>query len=652
MLVAGVLLLGPVAGIAAATVTPGSARAGGRTVLPSARPIYLTAGDTGTAADPGQVLAVRVYLAGRNSGDRRSAAHAVSTPGGAAYAHYLSPAQFAERFGSTPAQARRVSDWLTAQGITVTATDAHYVAASASVAQLDAAFATDLRAYDGILAPAGDISVPEAMGADVATVTGLNAWATAARRKPSRRHSPTPATARARRAADYPCSHWWGEHSVNIPPAYGHSSAPTVPCGYSVKQMRAAYGVTGSPYTGKGATIALILDNGSPTMEADANRFFADQGVPGFRPGQYREDFSPTFASTCDRFAHPEPGSFPDVGRLEQAIDVESAHIFAPDATVVYVGADCGGDTQQNLLDAHFRVVDKHLADVASESFSISQNAFTPADIAAWDLMFLQGTIEGIGFTFDSGDDGDIGAGAPTEVTFPASDPWATGVGGTSLRLGPDGRVLGESGWGDNDVLIGPDGYRDRSGEAATPPGWFTSGSGGGVSAVIDQPGYQREVVPAALATAGGAHPARRTVPDLAADAGLAWQIGFTGAKDPAGGYDVVAWGAGTSAASPLVAALSADAKQATGHALGFLNPALYRLAGTTAVHDVLPVDPADPPIMAGATNGTGAAEDPYLVTLGLDSSLVVTPGYDDVTGIGSPAASFVGTFRHLPPRR
>jgi len=135
-------------------------------------------------------------------------------------------------------------------------------------------------------------------------------------------------------------------------------------------------------------------------------------------------------------------------------------------------------------------------------------------------------------------------------------------------------------------------------------------------------------------------------------DAGIAWQIGSTGAKDQAGGYAVVPWGSGTSAASPLVAALSADAKQATGHALGFLNPALYRMAGSAAVHDVLPVDPADPPIMAGATAFTGESTDPYLVTLGQDSSLEVTTGYDDVTGVGSPTSSFVSAFRHVAPRR
>jgi hypothetical protein len=47
---------------------------------------------------------------------------------------------------------------------------------------------------------------------------------------------------------------------VAIPPAYGQTSAPTQLCGYTVRQMRSAYGVTSS------------------------------QGVPGFAPGQYTED--------------------------------------------------------------------------------------------------------------------------------------------------------------------------------------------------------------------------------------------------------------------------------------------------------------------------------------------------------------------------
>jgi hypothetical protein len=103
--------------------------------------------------------------------------------------------------------------------------------------------------------------------------------------------------------------------------------------------------------------------------------------------------------------------------------------------------------------------------------------------------------------------------------------------------------------------------------------------------------------------------------------------------------------GGGTSGSSPLLAALEADAKQASGHALGFVNPALYKLARTNALADVLPVNPADPPIEAGERYCMGEADkEPCLTTLGDDFGLAVTPGFDDVTGIGTPTNSFVTT--------
>jgi hypothetical protein len=70
-------------------------------------------------------------------------------------------------------------------------------------------------------------------------------------------------------------------------------------------------------------------------------------------------------------------------------------------------------------------------------------------------------------------------------------------------------------------------------------------------------------------------------------------------------------------------------------------------LAGTRALHDILPVDPADPPIAAGVRYCQGDADrEPCLTTLGADLGLTVTPGFDDATGLGAPANSFVTAFR------
>jgi subtilase family serine protease len=416
--------------------------------------------------------------------------------------------------------------------------------------------------------------------------------------------------------------------------------------------MRQAYGVQGSPYTGKGATVAIVLDGRSPTMEADANRFFAAHGVAGFKPGQYTENLPPDF----------DCSEWPDGDNPEEALDVETVHTIAPDAKVVFVSAGCAYG-EYDFLDAHTRVVDDHLADVVSNSWPGIESDTSPAVILAWELILQQGAIEGIGMNFASGDygDGSDDSLGTVKVPFPTSDPWATGVGGTSLAIGAGGKVLDEWGWGDTVTAITDSGY------AEPPPGRFLMGSGGGLSKKIAQPAYQRGVVPETLATAGGTVPARRVVPDVSADAGTFWLVGYTAPGEPApvepgdpGPADVDGdpgppvyserpVGGGTSGSSPLLAALEANAKQATGHALGFVNPALYKLAGTRALRDILPVNPHHPPVMAGVKYCNGDADaEPCLTTLGLNLGLTVTPGFDDVTGLGTPTNSFVTAFRRF----
>jgi subtilase family serine protease len=213
-----------------------------------------------------------------------------------------------------------------------------------------------------------------------------------------------------------------------IPRAGGRTSAPDGVCGYTPQQLRSAYGV--GPESGKGATIAIVLDGSLPAMRADANRFFAAHHLPGLSPGQFMVNKGPGFAGTC--------GGNADLP--EEPLDVETVHTIAPAAKIVYVAANCTQDNNQTgLLDAEARIVDQHLADVATESYSIAEDTFTPAVAAAWTTVFEQGAAEGIGFDFDSGDGGDldgVGVNGGTAVTFPASDPWATAAGGTTLEIG------------------------------------------------------------------------------------------------------------------------------------------------------------------------------------------------------------------------
>jgi subtilase family serine protease len=168
------------------------------------------------------------------------------------------------------------------------------------------------------------------------------------------------------------------------------------------------------------------------------------------------------------------------------------------------------------------------------------------------------------------------------------------------------------------------------------------AGSGGGVDPLYAEPGYQKPVVPAALATSDGTTRAGRVVPDISANAGGFFWIGYTGAVT-SGVYTQILEG-GTSASAPLMAGLEADAMQAAGHAIGFANPALYKLYRTPAISDVTPVSPDDPPMLIGDSIYFGPGND--LDTIGeAQPPLVTTNGYDDTTGIGAPGESFLTAF-------
>jgi subtilase family serine protease len=105
----------------------------------------------------------------------------------------------------------------------------------------------------------------------------------------------------------------------------------------------------------------------------------------------------------------------------------------------------------------------------------------------------------------------------------------------------------------------------------------------------------------------------------------------------------------GTSVAAPLIAGIQADAQQAQGIPIGFANPAIYERYRTPAYHDV-----TDDPLGPGAQIATVLAEPspvpagktPDLATLAHDTSLQATPGYDDVTGVGTPTAAYLWSYR------
>jgi subtilase family serine protease len=419
---------------------------------------------------------------------------------------------------------------------------------------------------------------------------------------------------------------------ATLPEAYGRTSFPTVLCGYVPAQLRSAYGVpsrdsrvlaaAGRPadgLAGAGQTVAIIDAYASPTIVQDVNTFAQRKGEP---PLTTYSQVTP--ATTYDLAAC----GFPSGWQGEQTLDVTAVHGMAPAASILYVGGfNCSGGMEVALST----VLDERLATIVSNSFSTGGETL-PADAVRNTVnQHLQAAAEGIGLYYSSGDSGDGAAvfGSPAPG-LPASSPWATAVGGTSTGIDQDGDLVLETGWGSNldQVKAGPTGAL----EYALPlPGTFANGAGGGRSTLFAQPDYQRGVVPDGLARGN------RVSPDIAADADSCTGalVGLRPIIDnttlATGPYKELSYG-GTSLAAPLVAAQMALVQQLTGSAIGFANPTLYGSyrAAPGAFRDVLPRDPfalADTSPLRGTT---------ALVTGDKDTSLTVTRGYDDVTGLGA----------------
>jgi subtilase family serine protease len=635
--------------------------AGARTIAGS-HPGWATASkDAGTISGSAEITGT-VHLAGRDPSGLTAYAKAVSDPKSPSYGKYLSPTAFQDRFGPTAAQVAAVRTWVTRAGLTVVRTTDHAITVRGTNSAMTKAFGTGIHQYrvSGALrhAPARDVTVPASVSSAVLGVTGLSSPGSNVAHPDSTRVSSDRTAKNVKPADGLPttatCSDYWGEKLAKGAPAgYTDSPVPFDQCSFYPAQLRKAYGISASGLTGKGATIAIVDAYGSPTMLADANQYSVNHGDKAFRPGQYTEYVDPaewTNQELCGGPANWAP---------EESLDVDMAHGLAPDAKVVYVGAN--SCTDDDLLGAISTIVDKHLADVISNSWGEIMHTTDNADvsaseIAAYEQVFKQAAAEGISIGFSSGDCGDSSPAAAStgancqadtaraQANWPDSDPWVTSVGGTALGLASKSGSYGfETDMGTLRSVLSPDGT------SWTPfPGHFYFGGGGGTSEDFGQPWYQRHTVPRSLShtlmTGATSRTAQRVTPDVSMNGDLYTSV-LVGMTE-GGVYSEAGYG-GTSVSCPEFAAVQADAIQSGHHALGFANPAVYARSGLfkdvvdrRAQHSTVPLsNVAD----FGLVNGNLTVR---LVAFGQDTTLNAVPGYDNATGVGSPTLWYLRSFR------
>jgi subtilase family serine protease len=599
----------------------------GHTTVADTQPAWATPANLAHAASGDDRLAFSVWLGWRDPAGLDATLTGLYDPGSPANGRWLTPEEFHAGFSPPQAQVDAVRKWLSDSGFAIVDVPRNrlFVTASGTVDQVEHTFDVHENLYriDGrtVRAPDADPAVPAGISADVRAITGLDgslALATPEHRSPA---PPPPAG-----TSVGPCSRYWGERtSTAFPNPYVPGAPlPWLICGYTPAQIDSAYGIDRLRWAGldgRGQTIAITGAFFSPTIRKDANSFSREFGLPRLGPRNYREVTAPGTARI------PKDPAETQSWYVEQALDVEWAHAVAPGAKIVYVGAanDAGG-LDQSLNE----VVDRHLANVVSNSWGLPESFAPRGEILAMNAVFQQAAAEGIGVYVASGDDGDnrLAAGK-VSAGFPDSSPWVTSVGGTSLAISRAGEYEWEVGWGT--TTTGWTGTR----WAPKAPGDFIYGSGGGPSHVFPMPAYQAGTVP--LADAAWKGIARRAEPDLAMDADP--QTGVTFAQTYVDGNGrrriIDSWIGGTSLAAPLVAGVMALADQRTGHPHGFINPALYRLRGTSALRDVTGGH-RSPAVLRNALAPDGSILT-RLRSLDRDSSLAAAPGWDPVTGLGSP---------------
>ena len=561
----------------------------------------------------GTRLHVTVALRPRDPAALAAYARAVSTPGSASYRAYLTPAQFARRFGATSAQISAVRRSLRAQGLAPGAVSrgALSISVVASATRLEHAFSVSLTRMalrDGRMAIRASAApaLPASLARAVQSIVGLNTIA-----------APRPLLLRAR-----PGSRSGLKRS---PSSRGHvATGGPQPCSaaaaaapgqqaFTADEIASAYGFSGlygAGDSGAGVTVAVYeLESDDPADIAAYQSCYGTHATISYVP--------------VDEGAGTGPGSG------EAALDIENLIGLAPNVNVlVYQGPNSNsGSPGSGPYDTFSAIINQNRARVVTVSWGQCERALGQADAAAENTLFEQATIQGQSIVAASGDSGaedcDTGGAVPqtqAAVDDPSSQPFVTGVGGTTLSaLGPRPT---ESVWNSGGTVLS---------------GMLQQGaSGGGVSSLWPMPSPQLDSAAAlnvrtsqaAGSTCGNPSGFCREVPDVAADGDPAtgYLIYWNGRGDVAG--EPAGWQGigGTSGASPLWAALLAltdGSRACSGAPVGYANPALYKAAGSAYAQDF---------------NDVTTGNNDFTQTNG--GRYAAGPGYDPASGLGTPNAA------------
>ena len=564
--------------------------------------------------DPMRMItsAITFRLSPAQQADMDQLLRAQQDPESPHYHRWITPDQYAARFGMTPSDLAKVAAWLTSQGLTVVSLsrNRNEISFSGSVGQVEYAFKTELHNYnirgEQHFANATDVSLPSAFSNQVLGVRGLDNFS------PKPRVHPLPKLT----------SNLTGNHFL-------------IPGDFAV-----IYKVP-STYTGAGQSIAVV---GQTTIStSDLDTFRSNAGLP-LTSGSNFQQVTASGTGTAMQCSGDE---------TEADLDLEWAEGVAKNAKIIYViagvgtGGSCSNRTR-NVFDALQYAITQNLAPVISISYGNCEANLGRSFVLTMQQWAQQANAQGQTISGPSGDDGaaDCESGTAATATHgfavdvPASIPEVTGVGGTEFTGDgsqcPNSSCPGNVAPADSPYWSGSSSLTSGASAQQYIPekAWNNSDSsglsatGGGASTVFSKPSWQNGTgVPA---------DGKRDVPDISFNASNAHDSYLicgpgdctNGFRDSSNNFSAVG---GTSAGAPAFAGILALLNEATGsNGLGNVNPMLYSLAAdninNNAFHDVSNGDNK-----VACTTGT-----PNCPTGTTSFGFIAGAGYDQATGLGS----------------
>jgi uncharacterized protein (TIGR03437 family) len=517
-------------------------------------------------------------------------------PASANYHKWLSPEEFANRFGASQGDIDKITAWLQSQGLTVTsvARARNGVSVSGTAGQMGSAFRTEIHLYkvngETHYANATNPSVPAGMQSLVQAVHGLHNFLM----KP-----------RSRQLTKL------GVSADGVTPAYttGSGTHYLVPDDFAtIFNLQPLYD---AGFDGSGQKIVIVGQSRIVTSHFTA----------------FRNYFGLSTASLTTTLVPntQDPGTSSSDAQ-ESDLDLQWASAVARNASLIFVYS-------YDVFDAVQYAIDENLAPVLSMSYGECEESDTKSDAMSLQTWAQQGNAQGITLVAASGDSGGAscyqsssGPFGPSNTSIslaadiPASIPEVTGVGGTTLSEGT-GTYWNSS---NNSITKAsaisyiPETSWNDSATDATP-----SASGGGASQFFSKPSWQTGT--------GVPSDGARDVPDVAFPASAdhdGYMVYTTSGRQTTWWFF-----GGTSAGAPTFSGVLALLNQymvrngyQSSSGLGNVNTYLYSFATSTpsAFHDI--------------TTGNNIVSSCYgsrcISTTSVGYS--AGTGYDQVTGLGS----------------